>query len=110
MTIMALLFGLIAGFFPMFFFFRFYKGKVLFIENTYMKGALLGFLIWVVVNVLLYFDARYNLVGVLAGDEGFGTMILLTSSLPGFITAGIVAAFASQKLQFHKKKDSSIKP
>jgi hypothetical protein len=109
MTIMALLFGLIAGFFPMFFFFRFYKGKVLFIENTYMKGALLGFLIWVVINILLYFEARYNLVGVLAGEEGFGTMILLTSSLPGFITAGIAAAFASQKLQSLKKKDFSIK-
>ena len=109
MTIMALLFGLIAGFLPMFFFFRFYKGKVLFIENTYMKGALLGFLIWVVVNVLLYVEARYNLVGLLAGEEGFGTMILLTSSLPGFITAGLVAAFASHKLQSRKKNGSSIK-
>lgn len=110
MTIMALLFGLIAGFFPMFFFFRFYKGKVLYIENPYMKGALLGFMIWVVVNVLLYFEARYNLFGLLAGEEGFGTMILLTSSLPGFITAGIAAAFASQKLQPRKKKGSSVNP
>jgi len=107
MTIMALLFGLIAGFLPMFFFFRFYKGKVLYIENPYMKGALLGFMIWVVVNVLLYFEARYNLFGLLAGEEGFGTMILLTSSLPGFITAGIAAAFASRKLQPRQKKDSS---
>jgi len=103
MTIMALLLGLIAGFFPMFFFFRFYKGKLLFIENPYMKGALLGFLLWGVINVFLYFEARYSLVGLLAGEEGFGTMILLTSSLPGFITAGIAAAFVSQKLQPHKK-------
>lgn len=103
MTIMALLFGLIVGFFPMFFFFRFYKGKLLFIENPYMKGALLGFLLWAVINILLYFEARYNFFGLLAGEEGFGTMILFTSSLPGFITAGIAAAFVSQKLQFRKK-------
>ncbi len=67
---------------------------------------MLGFLLWVVINVLLYIEARYNLVGLLGGEEGFATMILLTSSLPGFITAGIAAVFVSQKLQARKKNDS----
>jgi hypothetical protein len=105
MTIMAVLFGLIAGFVPLFLFFRFYKGKLLFIENPYVKGAFLGFLLWALINVLLYIDARYNLVGLFAGEEGFGTMMLITSSLPGFITAGLAAAFLSQKLQPRRKKE-----
>lgn len=103
MTILGSLLGLIAGFFPLFLFFKFYKGKLFFIEHPYMKGALLGFLLWVVIIVLLYVEARFNLAGLLAGEEGFSTMVLLTSSLPGFITAGIAAAFVSQKRQPRKK-------
>jgi len=106
MTILASLLGLIAGFLPLFLFFRFYKGKLFFIEHPYMKGALLGFLLWGVINICLYIEARYELVGLLAGEEGFGTMILLTSSLPGFITAGLAAAFVSRKRQLRKKSDS----
>jgi len=103
---MALLFGLIAGFFPLFLFFRFYKGKLLFIENSYIKGAVLGFLLWGLINLFLYIEARYDLFGLLEGEEGFGTMMLLTSSLPGFITAGLAAVFASGKLRPRKKKGS----
>ena len=103
---MALLFGLIAGFFPLFLFFRFYKGKLLFIKNSYIKGAVLGFLLWVLINLFLYIEARFNFFGLLAGEEGFGTMMLLTSSLPGFITSGLAAVFATRKLQSRTKKDS----
>ena len=106
MTILASLLGLIAGFLPLFLFFKFYKGKLFFIGHPYMRGALLGFLLWVGINVLLYVEARFNLVGLLAGEDGFSTMVLLTSSLPGFITAGIAAAFVSQKREPRKKSGS----
>jgi len=33
--------------------------------------------------------------GLISMEEGFGTIVIVTSSLQGFITAGLVAAFIS---------------
>lgn len=108
MTIWAFLVGLIVGFFPIFLILRLYKGKLLFISNTYSKGALMGFLFWLLIIVLLNIEAQYSLSGLLESGEGFGTIVVLTSPATGFgfITAGIAAAFASQKLKHRKNKGS----
>lgn len=98
MNIWGFFLGLIIGFFPILLIFKFIKGKLLFIVNPYIKGAIFGFLLWSGINAFLYFEARYNMFGLMSGEEGLSTMVLLTSSLQGFITAGIIAAFISVKL------------
>lgn len=95
MNIWAFLLGLIIGVFPLMLILKFFKGKFLFFTNPYIKGALFGFLIWSVINVFVYFEARFNMFGLIRMEEGFGTIVIVTSSLQGFITAGLVAAFIS---------------
>jgi hypothetical protein len=98
MNVWAFLLGLIIGVFPIMLIFKFFKGKFLFVTNPYIKGALFGFLIWSVINVFIYFEARYNIFGLISMEEGFGTIVIVTSSLQGFITAGLVAAFISIRM------------
>ena len=95
MNIWAFLMGLIIGVFPLMLIMKFFKGKFLFVANPYIKGAIFGFLLWSVINVFLYFEIRYNIFGLLGSEEGFSTVVIFTSSLQGFITAGLVAAFIS---------------
>ncbi|MEW6602326.1 MAG: hypothetical protein AB1499_15240 [Nitrospirota bacterium] len=98
MNIWGFFLGLIIGVFPVLFILKLFKGQFLFIVNPYIKGGLFGLILWCGINVFLYLEARYNMLGLMRGEEGFGTMLLLTSSLQGFITAGIIAAFISVKL------------
>jgi hypothetical protein len=102
MNIWAFLLGLMIGVFPLMLIMKFFKGKFLSIANPYIKGAIFGFLLWCVINVFIYFEVRYNMFGLLGMEEGFGTIVIFTSSLQGFITAGLVAAFIS--LHMWKKK------
>jgi hypothetical protein len=104
MNIWAFLLGFIIGVFPLMLIFKFFKGKFLFVINPYIKGAIFGFLLWGVINVFIYFEARYNIFGLISVEEGFGTIVIVTSSLQGFITAGLVAAFIS--IHILKKKAS----
>jgi hypothetical protein len=104
MNIWAFLLGLIIGVFPLMFILKVFKGKFLFVTNPYIKGAIFGFLIWSVINVFIYFEVRYNMFGLIGMEEGFGTIVMFTSSLQGFITAGLVAAFLS--IHIWKKKAS----
>jgi hypothetical protein len=99
MNIWAFLLGLLIGVFPLMLIIKFFKGKFLFITNPYMRGAIFGFLFWGVINVFIYFEVRYNMFGLLGLEEGFSTVVLFTSSLQGFITAGLVAAFISQHMR-----------
>jgi hypothetical protein len=98
MNIWGFLFGLIIGIFPLMLIFKFFKGKFLFFTNPYIKGAASGFLLWSITNVFIYFEARYNVFGLISMEEGFGTIVIVTSSLQGFITAGLVAAFISIRI------------
>ncbi|TFG36714.1 MAG: hypothetical protein E4H45_00465 [Nitrospirales bacterium] len=102
MNIWAFLLGLIIGVFPLMLIFKFFKGKFLFVTNPYIKGAMFGFLLWSVINVFVYFEARYNMFGLVSMEEGFGTIVIVTSSLQGFITAGLVAAFISIRMLKNK--------
>jgi hypothetical protein len=106
MNIWAFLLGLIAGLFPLTLILKFFRGKFLFIANPYVKGATFGFLLWGTINILIFFEVRYNILGLTEMEEGFGTVILLTSSLQGFITSGLAAAFIS-KQQWKRKAPKS---
>jgi membrane associated rhomboid family serine protease len=98
MNIWAILLGFIIGFFPLLLVLRFFKGKFLFVANPYIKGALFGFLLWIVINVFIYFEVRYNVFGLIGTEEGFDTIVMFTASLQGFITAGLAAAFMSVRM------------
>jgi hypothetical protein len=102
MNIWAFLLGLIIGVFPLMLILKIFKGKFLFVTNPYIKGAIFGFLLWSAINAFIYFEFRYNMFGFLDMEEGFGTIVMFTSSLQGFITAGLVAAFLS--MHMWKKK------
>ncbi|MDA8432036.1 MAG: hypothetical protein M0Z60_03625 [Nitrospiraceae bacterium] len=97
MNLWGFLVGLVLGVLPVLLL-KVFKGKLLFVENAYIKGALLEFLPWIGVNVFLYLEARYDPFGLLKDDEGLSTMVVLTSSVQGFITAGLLAAFVSKKI------------
>jgi hypothetical protein len=102
MNIWAFLVGFIAGLLPLTLILKFFRGNLLFISNPYIKGALFGFILWGVINVFIFFEMRYNIIGLTDSEEGFSTMLLLTSSLQGFITSGLAAAFIVK--QQRKKK------
>lgn len=106
MNIWAFFLGLIIGVFPLMLILKVFKGKFMFVTNPYIKGALFGFLLWNVINIFIYFEFRYNMFGLIDMEEGFGTIVMLNSSLQGFITAGLVAAFISTHMW--KKKAPRI--
>jgi hypothetical protein len=95
MTLWGFLVGLILGIFPCMLLLK--QPRLRFIANPYVRGAIWGLCLWGVINVLLFIESRYSLLGVLEGAEGFSSMMILVSSLQGFITSGITAAFILKK-------------
>ncbi len=102
MTVWGFLAGFLIGIFPLALLLKLFTGKVFFIENSYVKGALFGFFLWVLINLALYLEMKYSAIGLLSTEAGFGTIAVFTSSLQGFITAGLAAAFISKR--FGRKK------
>jgi len=99
MNFKGILFGFILSLFPLIFLFRIFRGKFLFVANPYMKGALMGFLLWVLIAFLFYIDAVYGIIGLLEGESGPALLALLTSSIHGFITAGIAVGALSKRIE-----------
>ena len=104
MNLWAFLVGFIIGFVPVFMILRYFRGKFLFVENMYAKGALFGFLLWFAINLFLFLEATYALFGFLKGESGMGTYVVLNMSYYGFITSGLVSAFLVKKLGARLKK------
>ncbi len=98
MSLWGFLTGLIIGIVPTMIFFRLVKGKFLFFTNPYLKGISVGLLLWVALNIFVYLEARFNMFGLLRGEEGYSTMFIITTSLQGFLTAGLLGAFAANRL------------
>ena len=93
--------GIVFGFFlsllPLIILFKLFRGKFLFVSNPYMKGALMGFLLWLVFALMFYIDAATGIIGILEKESGAALFLLLTSSIHGFITAGIVVGAFTKK-------------
>lgn len=106
MNIWGFLTGLILGILPLVIMLKIFKGKLLFFGNPYLKGAIFGFFLWSAINILIYFEVRYTILGLTEMEEGFSTVVLLTSSLQGFITAGLIAAFLAKHLPIKKSPKS----
>ena len=98
MNIWGFLAGLVAGIVPILLCLRALGPRRFIFGSPYLKGALIGIVIWVVLNALLYIEASHDFLGILRGAEGLGTMVIVTSSLQGFITSGLAAALISEKL------------
>ena len=97
MTLWGILVGLILGFFPITYLLT--VRRLRFVENAYLRGALLGAGLWLLLYIVLYMEARFSFTGILERGEGFGTMMVLSSSLQGFLTAGIISAFFLKKMK-----------
>lgn len=98
MDLKGLAFGFFLSLFPLIILARIFKGKFLFVSNRFLKGALLGFLLWLLIALIFYIDAVSGLLGILGTEGGAAFFLTHTSSLQGFITAGIVAGVFSKKL------------
>lgn len=96
MSIWGFLLGFILGLFPLMFIIRLLEGKILFVRNIYVRGAIFGFLLWAVINVLIFIEVKYNLFGLAETEEGISTIALVANSLQGFLSAGLAAAFFSK--------------
>lgn len=97
MTFWGILVGLILGFLPITYLLK--VKRLRFVDNPYLRGVILGTGMWLLVYLILYIEARFSLFGFLEGEQGFGTMMILSSSLQGFLTAGIISAFILKKLK-----------
>ena len=86
--------GIVIGFFlslfPIIVLFKIFRGRFLFASNPYLKGALMGFVLWLICALFFYIDAITGAIGILRSESGPSLLALLTSSIQGFITAGIV--------------------
>lgn len=90
MDLKSIFFGFVLSLFPLMVLFRVFRGKFLFVTNPYLKGALMGIVLWVVIAVLFYLDGITGFIGILHSESGFAVFSLFTSSLHGFLTAGLV--------------------
>ena len=97
MTLWGFFVGLILGFFPVMYLLT--RRSIRFIDNAYLRGALFGAGLWLLLNLLLYIEARFGVLGILKGEHGFNSLMILSSSLQGFLTAGLLAAFALKKIK-----------
>ena len=94
----GIVFGFFLSLFPIIILFKIFRGRFLFVSNPYMKGALMGFVLWLLCYLLFYIDAVSGAIGILRSESGPSLFALLTSSIQGFITAGIVVGAFSGKL------------
>jgi len=94
----GIVFGFFLSLFPIIILFKIFRGRFLFVSNRYMKGALMGLVLWLLCYLLFYIDAVSGAIGILSSESGFALFALLTSSIQGFITAGIVVGAFSNKL------------
>ena len=94
----GIIFGFFLSLFPIILLFKIFRGRFLFVSNRYMKGALIGFVLWLLCYLLFYIDAVTGAIGILRSESGLALFALLTSSIQGFITAGIVVGAFSKKL------------
>jgi hypothetical protein len=94
----GIVFGFFLSLFPIIILFKIFRGRFLFVSNPYMKGALMGFVLWLLCYLFFYIDAVSGAIGILSSESGFALFALLTSSIQGFITAGIVVGAFSKKL------------
>jgi len=77
--------------------FRVFRGRFLFVTNPYLKGTLMGLVLWAVIAVLFYLDGLTGFIGILHSESGFAVFSLFTSSLHGFLTAGLVVGVFFRK-------------
>jgi len=74
------------------------------ITYPYLKGAVFGFMVWILAGVIMYLDLRYEFIGFMAMESG-GTMISLYSHAHfGFITSGVAVAYFAETMDILRKK------
>ena len=98
MRLLPFFFGLVLGFFPALLLLKLARGRFLLIANTYFAGALYGFWLWALLMLLVFLDARFELVGYVGSEQGVGMVAVATASFRGFIAGGLAAALVWKKV------------
>ena len=98
------LLGFVLALFPVIILFKVFKNKFLGIEHLYLKGAMMGFLVWGTSMSLMMLDVQTGAIGYVQTDSGMALMSLLLSSSHGFITCGIAVAFVFENFEALMKK------
>lgn len=106
---MGLLWGFITGFlvglFPLMLLYRIFKERnFIGIAHPYLKGAFMGFLVWITAGLIMYLDLRFSFIGFMHAETGGALIPLYTNSHFGFITSGIAIAYFNDTLDILKKK------
>jgi len=81
------------------------KSPFLGISYPYLKGAVFGFMVWVMAGVIMYLDLRYNVIGFMAEESGGTLIVLHTHSHFGFITGGIAVAYFAGTMDILRSRD-----
>lgn len=104
MSFNGFLLGFLVSILPLIVLLRIFKGKFLFTEQPMTKGALMGFLLWLMAVIIVMVDSYFDVIGFMREESGFALAGLIFTSHAGFITAGIVLAFMLEKVAPKKKE------
>ncbi len=97
MNLWGFLVGLIVGILPIMYLLRI--RRIRFVENPFIRGAILGAGLWLLIYALMFIETRFLFLGIFDGEQGFASMMILSSSLQGFLTAGILSAYLLKKFK-----------
>lgn len=97
MTFWGFFVGLIIGTLPIMYLLKIRRFR--FVENPFIRGVILGAGLWLLIYALMFIEVRLSLLGIFEGEQGFASMMILASSLQGFLTAGILSAYVLKKLK-----------
>jgi len=98
MSFNGFLLGFLVSILPLIVLLRIFRGKFLFTEQPMTKGALMGFLLWLVAVIIVLVDTSFNVIGFMREETGPALAGMIFASHAGFITAGIVLAFMLEKV------------
>ena len=97
--------GFLVGIFPLMGLFRLFRDRrFVGITHPYLKGAFMGFLVWISAGVVMYLDLRYEIIGFMHEESGGALIPLYTNSHFGFITSGLAVAYFNDTLDILRKK------
>lgn len=109
MHLWAFVIGFMVALFPVIAMMALFKGRFLWINHPYMKGALMGFLTWIAAGLIMHFDLKYNVIGFMHKASSGSLLALYPEAHFGFITSGLAVAYFRDTMDILKKKQQEKK-
>lgn len=98
MSFNGFLLGFLVSILPLIIMLRIFKGRFMFTEQPLLKGALMGFMLWMASVLIIMADAWWEIVGVMQKETGPALAGMVFASHAGFITAGIVLSLMLERV------------